>query len=134
MRNEKAITSDPAIIVNLLADQFIIGLGSGPTWRLTAAPIVQRCREIWKYVAFPLGTLPKVLVKQQPHQVYNFVPKSTQKSAIHRFIHSGRAATSCSLLWIVKALGKGAEVLEPRGLAFVLNNKYLLPGNGGVYH
>ena len=86
--------------------------------------------EIWKYTAFPPGTLPKVLVKKQPQHVYNFVSKSAQKDTIHKFIHLGRTATSCSLLWIVKAGGKSNEVLEPRGLAFVTNKQVLLPGKG----
>ena len=44
-----------------------------------------------------------------PHcwHVYNFVSKSAHKDSIHKFIHLGRAARSCSLLWIVKA-GAGA--------------------------
>ena len=37
-----------------------------------------------------------------PHcwHVYNFVSKSAHKDSIHKFIHLGRAARSCSLLWI----------------------------------
>ena len=92
--------------------------------------VTPQVAEIWKYTAFPPGSLPKVLVKKQPQHVYNFVSKSAQKEAIHKLIHLGRSATSCSLLWIVKAGGKNNEILEPRGLALVTNKQVVLPGKG----
>ena len=73
------------------------------------------------------------MVKKPPQRVYGFVSNSAQKDTIHKFIHLGREATSCSLLWIVKAGGKTKEVLKPRGLAFV-TNKQALPQGRGVDH
>ncbi len=72
--------------------------------------------------------MPKLLVKKQPQQVYNFL--SAQKDTIHKFSHLGRAATDCSLLWFVKAGGKSNDVFEPRGLACVANKEVALPGKG----
>eukprot|EP00974_Lingulodinium_polyedra_P044114 4234064-Lingulodinium_polyedra.AAC.1 len=77
--------------------------------------------EIWKYTAFPAGTLPKVLVKKNPQQSHSFYSKANEK-AIYKFINAAKDCTMCSLLWIVKLSSSGTPPrLEPAGLALVGN-------------
>ena len=60
--------------------------------------------EIWKYTAFPAGTLPKVLVKKHPDQCISFHSKANdkEKEAIYKFIKAAKDCTMCSPLWTVK--------------------------------
>ena len=87
--------------------------------------------EVWKYTPFPAGTIPKVLVKKAPQQVYGFASKSAQKQSIHKFVAAARNCTTASLLWILK-LTKEENGIEPCGLALVANKQMLLPGSGEV--
>ena len=60
--------------------------------------------EIWKYTAFPAGTLPEVLVKQLPQKFYSFSSKANDKAkaAIYKCIKAGKDCTVCSVLWVVE--------------------------------
>lgn len=87
--------------------------------------------DIWKYVPFPAGALPKVLVKKEPMKSYGFVSKATEKDVHHKIIKLARSCTSVSVMWILKATPVAKpEKLEPSGLAIVTNKQMVLPGSG----
>ena len=87
--------------------------------------------EIYKHKEFPAGTLPKVLVKNNPQTTYSFYSKAKEKEAIHKFINAAKDCTLCSVFWIVKLSSSSTPPrLEPCGLAVVSNKQMALPGNG----
>ena len=81
--------------------------------------------EIWKYVPFPAGTLPKMLVKKNPQASYFFTSTSSGKENIHKLVEAASTLTSCSLLWMLK---EKDGLLQPCGLALVTNKQLVLTG------
>ena len=83
--------------------------------------------KIWMYAPFPAGTLPVVLVKNDPQKSLVFLSKAKEKDHIHKIVQLAQECTTISVLWIVK--NKSGR-LEPVGLALVTNKQICLPGSG----
>ena len=90
--------------------------------------------DVWKYVPFPAGMLPKILVKKEPQKSYGFVSWDKNKDDIHNAIQLARSCPGLSVLWILKAFPQKTsgklDKLEPAGLAIVTNKQLVLPGSG----
>ena len=83
--------------------------------------------EIWNYAPFPAGTLPVVLVKNDPQKSYGFLSEAKEKDHIHEIVQLAQKCTNIDVMCILK---ETSGRLEPAGLALVTNKQIWLPGSG----
>ena len=86
------------------------------------------CKQVWGFVPFVAGSLPKSLAKQATG-ARSFDTKHGDGEQILRVIELCRSKASVSLLWIMK-MEDAKGRLSPSGLALVTNKLMVLPGGG----
>ncbi len=89
-------------------------------------------KEVYGYVPFPPGTVPKVLVKKDTKTLFFSTSSATDgKPGMKAAIEAARVSEACSLHWIMK-FAPTKERLEPCGLAVVTCKALVVPGGGEV--
>ncbi len=87
-------------------------------------------KEVYGYVPFPSGSLPKVLVKKEAKALFFLTSDATDgRQIINAAIEAARISEGCSLHWIMK-LATAKERLEPCGLALATCKPLVVPGSG----
>jgi hypothetical protein len=89
----------------------------------------QSTKEIYHYMPFPAGGVPKVLVKKVEKNFKFLYSGPSNKQHIYSVVAAVLTPGLCSLHWMVKFVPL-KDRLEPCGLAVVLNRPVTLPGNG----
>jgi hypothetical protein len=88
----------------------------------------QNTKEIYHYMPFPAGGIPKVLVKKADNN-FKFLYTGPNKQHIYSVVAAVLTPGLCSLHWMVKFVPQ-KDRLEPCGLAVVLAKNVTVPGNG----
>ena len=87
----------------------------------------QNTKEIFRYIPFPAGGVPKVLVKRDEKH-FKFLYSGPNKQHMYSVVAAVLTPGICSLHWMIKFVA-GKDRLEPCGLAVVMNKSVTVPGN-----
>ena len=88
---------------------------------------LQSTKDILRYIPFPAGGVPKVLVKRDDKH-FKFLYSGPNKQHIYSVVAAVLTPGICSLRWMIKFVA-GKDRLEPCGLAVVMNKSVTVPGN-----
>jgi hypothetical protein len=86
-----------------------------------------RTREIFGYMAFPAGDIPKVLVKKDDRTL-KFVSTAPNHPDIYAAIKAAKNSRTCSPIWMMKCAHDNS--IQPYGLTVVSNKPLSVPDCG----
>ena len=84
--------------------------------------------EIYGYVPFPAGALPKVLAKKKE---YKFSYTGADVAVVLEAIEAARNSSLASVRWIAKHIPE-KHMVQPVGIALVLPKGQQIPGQGSL--
>ena len=87
-----------------------------------------KTQEIFWYLFFPAGDIPKVLVKKDD-RILKCLSTATDHQHTYSAIKAAQASRTCSLIWILK-FDPDKNRLQPYGLSVVSNKSLTVPGCG----
>jgi hypothetical protein len=87
-----------------------------------------RTREIFGYMAFPAGDIPKVLVKKDDRNL-KFISTALNHPDIYTAIKAAKTSRTCSPIWMMKWVHDKSSI-QPYGLTVVSNMPLTVPDCG----